>query len=1179
MSQHPSSSTSSDSCTKKSGAGTAPGGGVNFQANATAIVAVHILRGVQMGWMDGVTSDLPVAVWAESGLSGDDIRVELANGKTLEIQVKKGLSRSNKLWEPLEAMTSAIDSQQLDYGLLAVAPDSSRTIIDDLAKDIIRLGQGRRDSLKEISHEWLARITSMVGDNSVSNICGCIRIQVIHALSSDNIQINAVKEMLRFICDDASQAEAAWDALYKRAVNLIEIRGRWTLKDLLKIFTSLNIPIRRGQFPASRLEQLNRWTMRANACFTITGTQRNIGIEHLLPMQLEKIPFEGDSFEDITSALSHYHKKAEHDSFSLELQAIWAARFIPHVVVVAGPGIGKSTMIKQLAYRYAADGFIVLKVELKRIASALQSGATFERVLLDHALSGSGIKADELENTLGANWVVLADGLDECGSLHDEIAKRIAEFALGHPRARIVVTTRPVGYTTATLEEWCHYRLLPPAKNQGAENLARLLTAADKGNHPYAGNPELCERALKLTPASSAIINSPQLLGMAASLILIDHTLPQTLTLLYRKLIRLFDSTSRGSNSAQERIYDRVIDVIGWVLLENPFIDRDQLVDRAAEIIAPALGKTHLSAVSDVLSSVAKWEDVGLLEQIQHQCTSYLTFIHKTFAEFVAARFLVQNPDTRFATILDQPQWNEVVNFASELGLADNVIATRISRFQSGETEQLIKGLNFLKSHILCVSESSAKLLLAQAFKFITQEHPLRFQVGVLLADITEIKSSLTTTEMESRLNDPDKSIKLIAWGIAASSAEFSCDIDTSIQILREMLPQIADTPGYLLIAKKIDPSDRQLLHRIGLMALKAQPDANLKLFSETELKGNRFTGENFSLKRNIILIKRGIDIATLDDEHPAITRTNLLNPSFNFMTGFTNATHFALNKLAMALCTEDTVISSSEPEIIAPVDCIQFAAFISVCKILECPVGELFKWQDDFDLAATQATLHTLIHLLPLESTRLAAEARSIHLQLSAAPEKRLYDQLPRVDIPEPDWQQLNRMVINVDAVKPALLHPVGCIAFFAAMILEATPMSLHELQQLVDQASGTTLGYLSVLLYNNYPQQLVPVLVKRLISHPSKDQRELLELLSEYNAQPDGELTIQVQQCLISKNTDVAMSAIDLVDTWLEDHHDIVLQLVEKAIGHWQNLSDNSDAILWNTPLNNLLRLRARI
>lgn len=189
-----------------------------------------------MGWLDGVTHDLPVAVWAESGLAGDDIRVELANGKTLEIQAKKGLSSGNKLWEPLEAMAEAIAHQQLDYGVLAVAPDSSNTISEDLAKDIIRLGQGRTDNLKVISQKWLTRVTSKVGIGSVSKVCSCMRIQVIHALSAENIHINAAKDLLRIVCRDASQAESAWDALYRHAVHLIEIRGRWTLKDLLNIF-------------------------------------------------------------------------------------------------------------------------------------------------------------------------------------------------------------------------------------------------------------------------------------------------------------------------------------------------------------------------------------------------------------------------------------------------------------------------------------------------------------------------------------------------------------------------------------------------------------------------------------------------------------------------------------------------------------------------------------------------------------------------------------------------------------------------------------------------------------------------------------------------------------------------------------------------------------------------------
>ena len=51
---------------KKTGGGTAVGGGINFQAAVTAIVGVHILRGTPMAWLDEVCSEKPVAVWAES---------------------------------------------------------------------------------------------------------------------------------------------------------------------------------------------------------------------------------------------------------------------------------------------------------------------------------------------------------------------------------------------------------------------------------------------------------------------------------------------------------------------------------------------------------------------------------------------------------------------------------------------------------------------------------------------------------------------------------------------------------------------------------------------------------------------------------------------------------------------------------------------------------------------------------------------------------------------------------------------------------------------------------------------------------------------------------------------------------------------------------------------------------
>lgn len=42
--------------------------------------------------------------------------------------------------------------------------------------------------------------------------------------------------------------------------------------------------------------------------------------------------------------------------------AEWTARFKRHVVIVAGPGLGKSTLMTLPAQRYAADGRPVLTV-------------------------------------------------------------------------------------------------------------------------------------------------------------------------------------------------------------------------------------------------------------------------------------------------------------------------------------------------------------------------------------------------------------------------------------------------------------------------------------------------------------------------------------------------------------------------------------------------------------------------------------------------------------------------------------------------------------------------------------------------------------------------------------------------------------------------------------------------
>lgn len=115
--------------------GAATAGGMNFQASVTAIACSHMLADRPLNWLPGLVADTPDRIEAETGGSGDDIGIVLRGGDTVEVQVKKGLSKGNKLWSTLESLARAIDGGSCDYGVLVVCPNSSANIRVKLAQD------------------------------------------------------------------------------------------------------------------------------------------------------------------------------------------------------------------------------------------------------------------------------------------------------------------------------------------------------------------------------------------------------------------------------------------------------------------------------------------------------------------------------------------------------------------------------------------------------------------------------------------------------------------------------------------------------------------------------------------------------------------------------------------------------------------------------------------------------------------------------------------------------------------------------------------------------------------------------------------------------------------------------------------------------------------------------------
>lgn len=880
----------SEKAVKSTAGGSAAERGLDFQARASAIVMAHLLAERPIGWLEGILDETPFELDAETGGPGDDIRFVTKGGKRVELQVKRGLQSGKDLWEALLALSVGISVGKIDAGVLAVCPDSSGTIRAKLAEDIVRLGTGRSDGLREIGRAWAEKLSGAALDASL--VCRHLRIVVVSAVDGNReAEATAIERLSSVVHDPMS----AWPVLVDTGRRLIRMRGRVTPEDICRYLSLAHVGLKTSDIDtrAQLLAATREWLHSTHASMTLIGINGAVPFNACwLELDAKVMDRELAEQDDLDKALRHYHEYGDRRHTGRSVDSPTIARFIKKCIVIGGPGIGKSTLLKKLALDYSADGFLTLLVRLPQVVALVtREGRRFEDSLLDVALSASGIRAP-LASLEGA--VVLCDALDECGNQQPIVTACLHAFAAAHPRARIVVTSRPIGYRPGELAGWRHYELQPLSDTQAEQAVLQVLQVisfAEESKRSQA--MAFAQSQLRTQTIKGAASRSPLMITLLAALSAKGVAPGHSKAALYRQLFQLLEDhppprLAESPPSEPER--GRFLEMLGWCLLCHGHETTDETLSRCAQWWSEETGQRRLASETKARVCLEYWECLGVVERVRTFTQEAITFVHKTFGEFAAGRYLSRSDSAKqremVASAIRAAEWKETLSFASHFGLASLILEVWAEIAERGDSKagyRLDDAVELVVQPGVSVSAEALAAFARCCWQAVENTASrVRYSAGEALCLLAKDHWRPVGDAVRAKLECEDPWARLVAWTCLCVSPDRSLTVPALTKALHSLgraLPRDSSLDGHLYL-RPTGSAVRQhwvLGSARRILVVNPEPEAVQALnalIGGAEGLGSGTVGELRNLFKQV-----GLELNAPTDKSWAMSMSSLMHP------------------------------------------------------------------------------------------------------------------------------------------------------------------------------------------------------------------------------------------------------------------------------------------------------------
>ena len=1039
-----------------SSGGAAAAGGFDFQAKLGAIASVRTLRGTPVQWTEGLTAAAPCAVSFETSGPGDDLSLELADGGIVEIQAKKGLSADARFWSALDDLCEGVHEGRCNYGILIVCPNSSKTVRRGYAHALKRIGEGLNDSDSLEQRKLATRLVER--GYAPEEVCAHIRIRTVSALEDAGDAIAAARAELSLVCADDSQVTPAWHSLCQDSFLAISTKGRRTVHSLLARLRACEVDIEGTvkDSPVAISERLLRWTMSRTEHFEALGISRPLPTDGAW-LALTAVVREGpiEQAPSIEKALADYHalgEKSRTNAHVVDARTIGTFRKL--CVVIGGPGSGKSLLLSVLAREFAKDSFVSIRVRLRDLATRMQkTGCGVEEGLLQLGLDGTGVSREQLRAASFPDLVLLCDGLDECGERQTDIASGLQSISVSRSSFRIVVTTRPIGYSTNELHDWRHYEIVPLAEADTAEHLETLCRCAlGEDNAELKVERLQCIHSyLEDEGASRVLARSPLLLAFGAALFLNWSNPGKTKPELYQRIFRLIDDahTGRktGGNFPAKAIRNSVLNQMGWLIATSPLSAAEELEKQCARTMERTLGVTYLQALVEVEGSIKYWEEKGLIERLRHQGTDLIAFIHKTCGEFAAAMHLAEmeldEVRQTIPSVVSKLDWDEILDFATETPLATILANLLVAEFKAGDRNEATLNhlIRVLVRPEVSLSLTERRCFLERAFALARSEDRQKaYRIGLCLTEHDLSRMPEAEQMAASLMVAQAEWSRLVGWAVLVCHFPASVKRSTLEDALAHFM-ECSSTKEYfarqkLKLSFSTQPASyRAVLEYFVLGALKSllpHQDAEYQDRLVADVWNNSRAHATMRFVSRFSALLHELDRE--DALSPRFRRPKFFE-AYNFSIPDTfNAGYAAiLTKIVPSAFLQD----DAGPAPRTGLKCL--AALIGLAGIKDTPAYDVYVWQSgDTRLDSVRELLRAAAYVYELPTERLAAEARqAIAIGESLHQDKKMLtnlDVFPDVDFDDVEWSRARELDIDMGVIEGLVHHPSRWVQHLAA-------------------------------------------------------------------------------------------------------------------------------------------------